>query len=146
LSGKPPSKEAFLHRAMYEERTGAGAIVHLHATHSAAVSCMGGLNQCDCIPALTPYFVMKIGKLPLVPYHRPGDPHLGDAIRGLAAKAGAVRPANHGPVVAGPDLESAVYAMEELEEPAKLFLLLQGHNPRVLTPEQIEELKTVFKL
>lgn len=107
---------------------------------------MGGLNQCDCIPALTPYFVMKIGKLPLVPYHRPGDPHLGDAIRGLAAKHSAVLLANHGPVVSGTDLESAVYAMEELEETAKLFLLLQGHNPRVLTPEQIEELKTVFKL
>ncbi|MFW7340368.1 3-oxo-tetronate 4-phosphate decarboxylase [Pollutimonas sp. H1-120] len=146
LSGKPPSKEAFLHRAMYEERAGAGAIVHLHATHSAAVSCMSGLNQCDCIPALTPYFVMKIGKLPLVPYHRPGDPNLGDAIRGLAAKHSSVLLANHGPVVSGTNLESAVYAMEELEETAKLFLLLQGHNPRVLTPEQIEELKTVFKL
>src|SRR3546814_20726505 len=82
LSGKPPSKEAFLHRAMYEERAGAGAIVHLHATHSAAVSCMGGLNQCDCIPALTPYFVMKIGKLPLVPYHRPGDPDRKSVVEG----------------------------------------------------------------
>jgi ribulose-5-phosphate 4-epimerase/fuculose-1-phosphate aldolase len=146
ISGDPPSKEAFLHRAMYDERSGAGAIVHLHATHSAAVSCMSGLDECNCIPALTPYFVMKIGKLPLVPYHRPGDPHLGDAIRGLARKHSAVLLANHGPVVSGNTLESAVYAMEELEETAKLFLLLQGHNPRLLTPEQIDELTTVFKL
>src|SRR3546814_12651847 len=88
---------------------------------------------------------MKIGKLPLVPYHRPGDPHLGDAIRGLAAKHSAVLLANHGPVVSGTNLESAVYAMEELEETAKLFLLLPGHNPRVLTPAPIDEMKTPFK-
>jgi ribulose-5-phosphate 4-epimerase/fuculose-1-phosphate aldolase len=81
-----------------------------------------------------------------VPYHRPGDPNLGDAIRGLAAKHSAVLLANHGPVVSGKTLESAVYAIEELEETAKLFLLLQGHNPRVLTEAQIAELKTVFKL
>ncbi|WP_353146222.1 3-oxo-tetronate 4-phosphate decarboxylase [Pollutimonas bauzanensis] len=146
LAGDPPSKEAFLHRAMYDERSGAGAIVHLHSTHSAAVSCMSGLDHHSCIPPLTPYFVMKIGQLPLVPYHRPGDPNLGDAIRGLAAKHSAVLLANHGPVVSGKTLESAVYAIEELEETAKLFLLLQGHNPRVLTEAQIAELKTVFKL
>lgn len=146
LSGDAPSKEAFLHRAMYEERSGAGAIVHLHATHSAAVSCMNGLDHHNCIPPLTPYFVMKIGQLPLVPYHRPGDPLLGDAIRGLAGRHSSVLLANHGPVVSGATLEAAVYAMEELEETAKLFLLLRGHNPRILTPEQIEELKTTFKL
>ncbi len=90
LSGDPPSKEAFLHRALYEERGGAGAIVHLHATQSAAVSCMHGRNQADCIPPLTAYFVMKIGRLPLIPYYRPGDPALGDAIRGLAGQHSAV--------------------------------------------------------
>ena len=84
VAGDPPSKEAPLHRAMYDERAGAGAIVHLHSTHSAAVSCMDGLDAADCIPPLTAYYVMKIGRLPLVPYHRPGDPALGDAIRGLA--------------------------------------------------------------
>lgn len=145
LSGDPPSKEAFLHRAVYDERAGAGAIVHLHSTHSAAVSCMSGLDPHNCIPPLTPYFVMKIGQLPLVPYHRPGDPQLGDAIRGLAGKHSAVLLANHGPVVSGTTLESAVYAIEELEETAKLFLLLQGHNPRVLTEAQIAELNIVFK-
>jgi ribulose-5-phosphate 4-epimerase/fuculose-1-phosphate aldolase len=146
ISGDPASKEAFLHRAMYEERRGAGAIVHLHSTHSAAVSCMSGLDPCDCIPPLTAYFVMKIGKLPLIPYHRPGDPKLGDAIRGVAGRHGAVLLANHGPVVSGTTLESALYATEELEETAKLFLLLQGRNPRALNAEQIAELKQVFQL
>jgi len=146
VSGDPASKEAFLHRAMYEERAGAGAIVHLHATHSAAVSCMAGLDPCDCMPPLTAYFVMKIGKLPLIPYHRPGDPKLGDAIRGLAGRHSAVLLANHGPVVSGTTLEAATYATEELEETAKLFLLLRGHNPRVLSAEQIAELRQVFKL
>lgn len=144
LSGDPGSKEAFLHRAMYDH--GAGAIVHLHSTHSAAVSCMSGLDPASCLPPLTPYFVMKIGTLPLVPYHRPGDPKLGDAIRGLAGKHSAVLLANHGPVVSAKTLEAAVYAMEELEETAKLFLLLRGVPTRPLTEEQIAELKTVFKL
>jgi ribulose-5-phosphate 4-epimerase/fuculose-1-phosphate aldolase len=146
VSGDPPSKEAFLHRAMYEERKGAGAIVHLHSTHSAAVSCMCGLNHADCIPPLTAYYVMKIGRLPLVPYHRPGDAKLGDAIRALAPKHSAVLLANHGPVVSGGTLEAAVYAAEELEETAKLFLLLRDAPTRPLNAEQIEELKSAFKL
>jgi ribulose-5-phosphate 4-epimerase/fuculose-1-phosphate aldolase len=146
VAGEPPSKEAFLHRAMYEERAGAGAIVHLHSTHSAAVSCLQGLDGGDCLPPLTAYFVMKIGRLPLIPYYRPGDPALGGAIRGLAGKHCAVLLANHGPVVSGSTLEAAIYATEELEETAKLFLLLQGLPTRPLTAPQIEELKTAFKL
>jgi ribulose-5-phosphate 4-epimerase/fuculose-1-phosphate aldolase len=146
LAGEPPSKESFLHRAMYEERSGAGAIVHLHSTHSAAVSCLHGLDCHDCLPPLTPYFVMKIGRLPLIAYHRPGDPALGGAIRGLAAKHSAVLLANHGPVVSGTTLEAAVYASEELEETAKLFLLLQGLPTQPLNAQQIAELKTAFKL
>jgi ribulose-5-phosphate 4-epimerase/fuculose-1-phosphate aldolase len=146
ISGDPPSKEAFLHRAMYEERSGAGAIVHLHSTHSAAVSCMSGLDHASCIPPLTPYFVMKIGRLPLVPYFRPGDQALAGAIRGLAGKHSAVLLSNHGPVVSGANLEAAVYATEELEETAKLFLLLRNTPTTCLNSEQIAELKTVFKL
>jgi 3-dehydro-4-phosphotetronate decarboxylase len=146
LSGDPPSKEAFLHRAMYQERHGAGAIVHLHSTHSAAVSCIDGLNPADCLPPLTAYYVMKIGRLPLIPYYRPGDPALGDAIRGLAGKHSAVLLANHGPVVSADTLEAAVYATEELEETAKLFLLLRNAPTRPLNPEQIQELKAAFKL
>ena len=144
LSGDAPSKEAFLHRAMYEQRGKAGAIVHLHATHSAAVSCLCGLDPQSCIPPLTPYFVMKIGKLPLVPYHRPGDPNLATAIKDLAAGHNAVLLANHGPVVSGTTLESAVYAIEELEETAKIFLLLHGQKTRALTRDQVAELERVF--
>jgi len=144
--GDAPSKEAFLHRAMYRERPGAGAIVHLHSTHSAAVSCMCGLNHGDCIPPLTPYFVMKVGRLPLIPYHRPGDPALGAAIRGLARKHCAVLLANHGPVVSGTSLEAAVHATEELEETAKLFLLLRNTPTSPLNTAQIDELRSVFKL
>ena len=146
LAGDPPSKEAFLHRSMYEERPKAGAIVHLHSTHSAAVSCLAGLDSANCIPPLTPYFVMKIGRLPLVPYHRPGDKALGDVIRGLAGKHSAVLLANHGPVVSGPDLEGAIYATEELEETAKIFLILHNMPSNCLTAEQIKELKVTFKL
>lgn len=146
ISGDAPSKEAFLHRAMYEERKGAGAIVHLHSTHSAAVSCMDGLDACSCIPPLTAYFVMKIGRLPLVPYHRPGDPELAQAIRGLAASHQALLLANHGPVVSGKDLDAAMQASEELEETAKLFLLLRGSPTRPLNAAQIAELEQTFNL
>jgi len=146
LSGDPPSKEVPLHLSMYQERPGAGAVVHLHSTYSAAVSCMRGLPGDNCIPPLTAYFVMKIGRLPLVPYHRPGDPRLGDAIRGLAARNSAVLLANHGPVVSGTSLEAAVYAMEELEETAKLFLLLQGHDIAPLSAQMIQELAEAFRL
>lgn len=146
IAGEPPSKEASLHHAMYEERSGASAIVHLHSSHSAAVSCLHGLDCEDCLPPLTAYFVMKIGRLPLVPYFRPGDPALAEAIRGLAATHCAVLLANHGPVVSGASLEAAVYAAEELEETAKLFLLLQGLPARPLNAQQITELKTAFKL
>jgi ribulose-5-phosphate 4-epimerase/fuculose-1-phosphate aldolase len=146
VGGEPPSKEAFLHRAMYRQRGAAGAIVHLHSTHSAAVSCMCGLNHDDCIPPLTPYFVMKIGRLPLVPYHRPGDPALAGAIGALAHKHSAVLLANHGPVVSGATLAAAVHAAEELEETAKLFLLLRDVPTRPLDATQIDELKSAFGL
>jgi len=146
LAGDPPSKEAFLHRSMYEVRPQAGAIVHLHSTHSAAVSCLCGLDPASCIPPLTPYFVMKIGRLPLVPYHRPGDKALGEVIRGLAGKHSAVLLANHGPVVSGSDLQGAIYASEELEETAKIFLLLRNAPTSCLNAAQIEELKIAFKL
>jgi len=144
VSGDKPTKETFLHLAMYEERPRDGAVVHLHSTHSVAVSCLPDIDPANVIPPITAYYVMKIGKLPLVPYYRPGDEGLGDAIRGLAGKHTAVLLANHGPVVSGKGLEGAVYAMEELEETAKLFLLLHAHNPRCLTPEQIEELERIF--
>ena len=105
---------------------------------------MSGLNEENCLPPLTAYYVMKIGKLPLLPYHRPGDPALGDAVREAARKHWAVLLANHGPVVAGSSLESAVNAIEELEATAKLFLLLHWHNPRILSEEEASELRALF--
>lgn len=144
VSGDQASKEAVLHLAVYAKRPSAGAIVHLHATHSAAVSCMDGLDHSNCIPPLTPYFVMKIGRLPLAPYFRPGDPALAKAIEGFATEHNSVLLSNHGPVVSGANLEAAVYAIEELEETAKLFLLLRGSRVRPLTCEQIDEVERVF--
>lgn len=144
VDGDKPTKEHFLHMAMYAERPRSGAIVHLHSTHSVAVSCLPSIDPCNCIPPLTAYYVMRVGKLPLVPYHIPGDPALGDAVRGLAGQHSAVLLANHGPVVAGKNLEAAVYATEELEETAKLFLMLRGENPRALTTEQVAELEARF--
>ena len=146
ISGLPPSKEAFLHRAMYNTRSSARGIVHLHTTYSAAVSCMCGLNHDSCIPPLTPYFVMKVGRLPLAPYHRPGDPDLPAVIAKLAVKNSSVLLANHGPVVSANSLEAAVNAAEELEETAKLFLILKGVEMRPLDDAQIQELKTTFQL
>ena len=146
ISGDPPSKEAPLHLAFYQERAAAGTVVHLHSTYSAAISCMRNLPAESCLPPLTAYFVMKIGRLPLVPYHRPGDPRLGAAIRALAARYCAVLLANHGPVVSAASLEAAVYAIEELEETAKLFLLLKGQEVRLLDEAQIRELVEVFRL
>ncbi len=141
VDGDPPTKEAFLHAAMYSERPADAAIVHLHSTHSVAVSCLPEVNPRDVLPPLTAYYVMRVGSLPLVPYHMPGDPLLADAVRGLAGKHAAVLLANHGPVVAGKTLESAVYAVEELEETAKLYLLLRGSNPRCLTQPQVDALR-----
>lgn len=142
VSGDPPSKEGFLHRAVYEERADAGAIVHLHSTHSVAVSCLPDVNPRNVLPPLTAYYVMRVGALPLIPYYPPGDKSLARAVRGLAAKHSAVLLANHGPVVAGKTLEAALYATEELEETAKLYLLLQGRNPRCLTPQQVANLQS----
>ena len=144
LAGDLPSKEAFLHLAMYEQRPYDNGIVHLHSTYSAAVSCMAGLPADDCLPPLTAYFVMKVNRLPLIPYYRPGDLELAEAVRKLAANHHAILLANHGPVVSGVSLEAAVYAMEELEETAKLFLLLKGQKISPLNEEQIATLKTVF--
>ncbi len=140
LSGDKPTKEVPLHTAMYDTVDACGAIVHLHSTHSVAVSILPDTPTEDALPALTAYYVMRVGRTALIPYHMPGDPNIGDAIRGLAGRYTSVLLANHGPVMAGKTLEAAVYATEELEETAKLHLLTRGLNPRVLTPEQIDAL------
>jgi len=144
IAGDAPTKESFLHLAMYRERASAGAVVHLHSTHSVAVSCLDGIDPEDVLPPITAYYVMRVGKLPLIPYYAPGDPTLADAVGRLAAKHSAVLLANHGPVVAGSSLSAAVNAIEELEETARLYLLLHGRPTRYLTPEQVADLRQRF--
>lgn len=144
ISGDKPSKETFLHVCMYRERANCGAVVHLHSVHSVAVSCIDGINMDDVFPAITAYAVMQVGKLALVPYYPPGDESLAEAVRKVAGKHHAVLLANHGPVVAGSSLDAAVNAVEELEQTAKLYLLLQDRPTRYLTTEQVAELNQRF--
>ncbi|MDQ2081379.1 aldolase [Xanthobacteraceae bacterium Astr-EGSB] len=146
ISGDPPTKELPLHLALYETRHGAGAIVHLHSTHSVAVSMLQDIDAQNVLPPLTAYYLMRVGRTALVPYYRPGDPAVADAIRGLAGRYSSVLLSNHGPVVSGKDLEAAVYATEELEDTAKLHLLLRGLNPRLLTRDQVRDLVEHFRL
>ena len=146
ISGDQPTKEAFLHLSMYGERKDAAAVVHLHSSHATAVSILRDVDPNDVLPALTAYYVMRVGRLPLVPYFAPGDPDLAHAVRALASKHHAVLLANHGPVVAGTSLANAQYATEELEETAKLFLMLHNQALRLLTPEQIADLRRRFNL
>jgi len=144
LAGDKPSKEVFLHTAFYDTRPDTGAVVHLHSTYATAVSCLADVDPDDAIPPLTPYVVMRVGRVKLIPYVRPGDPALGQLIRGLKGQYQAVLLANHGPTVAGKDLASAVYASEELEETAKLVLVLRQQKVNMLTAQQIEDLVRVF--
>lgn len=141
VSGDKPTKEAFLHLSMYTERPTAGAIVHLHSTHSVAVSVLADTDPVNPIPPITAYYVMKIGRLALLPYYAPGDMTLANAVREVARRHHAVLLSNHGPVVAGKDLETAVYATEELEETAKLYLLLRGNKLKLLSAEQQTDLE-----
>ncbi|MGI9379190.1 MAG: 3-oxo-tetronate 4-phosphate decarboxylase [Methyloligellaceae bacterium] len=144
LSGDAPTKETFLHIAMYEERPPTGAVVHLHSTHSVAVSCLANIDPDNVLPPVTAYYVMKIGKLPLIPYFPPGDLDLARAVREMASDHHAVLLANHGPVVAGKSLKDAVFATEELEETAKLFLMLRNSQTRILSQDQVAELHEKF--
>jgi ribulose-5-phosphate 4-epimerase/fuculose-1-phosphate aldolase len=141
LSGDKQTKESFLHLSVYEKRPEANAIVHLHSTHSVAVSCLADTDPKQPIPPITAYYVMKIGNLVLLPYYAPGDMSLANAVKEVAGKHHAILLANHGPIVAGKDLESAIYATEELEETARLYLMLRGNRLRILSPEQVAELQ-----
>src|SRR3979409_935087 len=145
-SGDAPTKEVPLHTALYQTRSAARAVVHLHSTHSVALSMPPERAPRAALPPMTAYYLMKCGATALVPYYRPGDPAVADAIKGLAGKYSSGLIANHGPVVAGETLEAAVFAIEELEETAKLYLLLRGLNPRYLSPAQVADLTKTFGL
>ena len=144
ISGNNPTKESFLHIAMYDERPDSRAVVHLHSTHSVAVSCLADIDKENVLPPITAYYVMKIGTLPLVPYFPPGDINLAKAVKEMASDHHAVLLANHGPVVAGKTLEDAVYAIEELEETARLFLLLKNMKTQYLNQNQVNTLTKLF--
>lgn len=147
ISGDAPTKEMPLHSAFYETRGAkSDAIVHLHSTHSVALSMLPETDPDNVLPPLTPYSIMRLGKVKLLPYFRPGDAAIGEAIRGLAGKRSAVLLANHGPVVAARDLEAALYAMEELEETARLALLTRGMSPKMLTPAQVRDIVDHFNI
>jgi len=143
-AGDPPTKEMALHSAFYDTRSSAGAVVHLHACHSVAWSMTPGVDPQNFLPPLTPYAIMKLGRVVLLPFFLPGDAAMGEAVRGLAGKRSAVMLANHGPVVAGKDIEAACNAVEELEDTARLALLMRGHETIALTPEQVRAVVTRF--
>ncbi|WHT22843.1 aldolase [Crossiella sp. CA-258035] len=137
VSGPPPSKEAFLHAAVLRQRPHANAVLHTHSTHAAAVSCLAGLDPANAIPPLTAYFTMRIGRLPLLPYHAPGDPALAPLVAEAAREHHALLLANHGPVVCGPDPDTALDALEELEHTAAIMLLTRG-LPTTLVPSRTD--------
>jgi ribulose-5-phosphate 4-epimerase/fuculose-1-phosphate aldolase len=144
IGGDAPTKEAFLHRAMYDQQPRFAAVVHLHSVHSVAVSVLADVDPADVLPPLTAYYVMRVGGLPLVPYFAPGDAALAEAVRALAGRHHALLLANHGPVVAGTSLAAAADAIEELEATARLYLLLRHERLRALTAEQAAELRRRF--
>lgn len=146
ISGDPPTKEMPLHTAFYDTRSSAGAVVHLHSCHSVALSMMPDAEEDNFLPPLTPYAIMQLGKVKLLPFFLPGDPAMGEAVRGLAGKRSAVMLANHGPVVAGRDVEAACNAIEELEETARLAMILRGVDARSLTGEQVRKIVTKFNV
>lgn len=144
VEGDKPTKEMPLHSAFYDTRSTAGAVVHLHSCHSVALSMMPDANEDNFLPPLTPYGIMKLGRVKLLPFFLPGDPTMGEAVRGLAGKRTAVMLANHGPVVAGKDVEAACNAIEELEDTARLAMMTRGMNPRGLSESQVQALVTKF--
>lgn len=144
VSGDKPSKEANLHLSMYRSREKDEAIVHLHSTYSVAVSCMDGIDANNALPPLTAYYVMRVGRLPMLPYFEPGDEKLAAAVERASRESRAVLLAHHGPIVSASELDTAVNAIEELEETAKLYLLLADKSPRTLTPRQVRDLEKRF--
>ena len=144
IDGDKPTKEMPLHTAFYDTRANVGAVVHLHSTHSVALSMLPGVDPDNFLPPLTPYAIMKLGKVKLLPFFLPGDDAMGDAVRALGGKHAAVMLANHGPVVSAADLDAACNGIEEFEETARLAMMTRGMNPTPLTSEQVQALVTKF--
>jgi len=146
IDGDAPTKEMPLHSAFYDTRSSAGAVVHLHSCHAVALSMMPDADTDNFLPPLTPYGIMKLGKVKLLPFFLPGDPAMGEAVRGLVGKRSAVMLANHGPVVAGKDIEAACNAIEELEDTARLAMLTRGLSPQMLTEAEVKAVVDQFNV
>jgi len=146
IDGDAPTKEMPLHTAFYDTRSTAGAVVHLHSCHAVALSMMPDADTDNFLPPLTPYGIMKLGKVKLLPFFLPGDPAMGEAVRGLVGKRSAVMLANHGPVVAGKDIEAACNAIEELEDTARLAMLTRGLSPQMLTEAEVKAVVDQFNV
>lgn len=140
LDGDKPTKEAVFHLMFHRRNPKCGAVSHLHSTYLTALSCLNGLNPDNVLEAFTPYYVMKVRKLMLIPYYRPGSPKLSDEMEARVDQTNAFLLANHGPVVIAESLETAINNSEELEETAKLWFILRGENYRKLTQGEVAEL------
>lgn len=146
LSGQKASKEVLMHLAMYRQRPHCGGIVHLHSPWLTALSCLPGIDPENALPPITPYYVMRVGKLPVVPYIRPGSPIIAEHVEKLAAEHNAILLANHGPIISGKDIREAVFNAEELEETAKLYFMLKPFGMNTLAQENVEELNATFNM
>lgn len=149
-SGERASKTLALHRRLYAAAPEARCILHTHSSHLVALTLQGVWSPADIVPPLTPYYVMKVGHVPLIPYHRPGDPAVAEAVAQAITEAAqrgaplrAVMLDRLGPVVWGESPAQAMATLEELEETAKLWLMCHP-KPAGLTDPQIEELRRQF--
>ncbi|MGG7447334.1 aldolase [Kosakonia oryzendophytica] len=146
ISGQKASKEMLMHLAMYRQRPTCGGIVHLHSPWLTALSCLSDLNDENALPPITPYYVMRVGKLPVIPYIRPGSPKIADEVERLAGEHNAMLLANHGPIISGKDIREACFNAEELEETAKLYFILKPHGMRTLSDDNVAELNATFAM
>lgn len=137
IDGPKPTKEAFLHVAMLRVRPDLNAVVHTHSVHAAAVSCLADIDADHPIPPLTAYYGMRVGTLRMLPYFAPGDPAATGAVEEAARSTHALLLRNHGPVVAGADLDTVLDSLEELEHTAQLFFLTRGLSTAPLTAAQL---------
>jgi 3-dehydro-4-phosphotetronate decarboxylase len=143
VSGDKPSKTLALHRGVYDTNPEMHGVVHTHSTNLVALTLAGVWKPDDVLPPITPYYVMKVGHIPLIPYCRPGDPSVAERVRTLANDVRGVLLERLGPVVWGASVSQAAWALEELEETAQLWLLTDP-RPAPLTDAQIDDLRTTF--
>jgi 3-dehydro-4-phosphotetronate decarboxylase len=149
LAGDAPTKEVPIHQAVLRQRPNVRAIVHLHSPYAVALSMLTELDPGDMLPAMTAYFVMRVGTLPLVPYIAPGDPQLGIAVESQLRRTpdtSCLLLANHGSVAAGVNLFAALDSAEEIEQTARLWFLTRGHDIRALTDEQSQYLRALGRI